>query len=1379
MPIRGTMVGAGAELQARIDPSAIIGKEVGIEVNAPERADFRLMLHEPSEKVEVGLIERYVREEIWNRVDENGYSLWIKEFKKEFDEKKESIYETLITQRDQTEWVEAMNNNIALLRQLQEVIKAGEQDQIMAARNNMGFMSMGGRRGDVGQEASQKLARIFDQVAKGMELTTQSKKEANDAIEKLIRLQAGVEQALASAHAATKWDDLTLEAQAHIYRFYLNLRWKGELGTVRRNAELKVLTMRRVADGRKAPWKVFEGAERQVYEAILAWRALNEKLKAEDDPEKRTAIQEEMAEKERFVSEWTSDLTATFDGRVEHGPIGVSQIKNSAWYEVKHLIDRLRDQDGNVKKALVYTGSTYDQGSWESVEIKGTIFLQYGAARNAQKQLEAAEALDDPAKLAFIDRHFKLPDENSPQEQHLADLKAELKQKLRESARTKVEFVKVEEEQEAAAARLVVAERELAEATLHLEELQRAGVQPRGGGNQGGNNQNKQKNQGDYDEVAGAISRVATARKEVSFAENDHAQADRKALRYRGRRDAITNNLTGPAGLLDKLDDEISRLNDLIDNGGDPAIVSRITQELAEKRRKHFTDLLKKLREYIGQNTLDVDFSDKFNKRDVQIIAHLNGMGTSESKRTGKVNLSPGLAQNGDLNDQAISVKGDYAFINAWALPEQIGRLSPDILQQIFDNIDAYPEVKALLPSIQGLENKILIVTSFAVQNDIDGGMIERKIVGSGREFDFEMARRMMKENKWSEADLFAHWLDDLNLQNALGVRPEEVEARYMRWVAKNHKLRRNHFKAEDGWTFINTTVANSTPHFFETTIRRMVDAGLDLTSQAFRSAPFFQQLGKTNEYAYTVTDANMQREVHYRGEKLSANPEAPKTLLARTFRSLMKELELYYHRSLIGGQATANAEWMGADDVMKLGAFVQANLQLIERKMTTLKTIYSEIELPGADPEQILEKMVDWSEGRLNREKEDGSGLERDPGMINLTYDILDENGNFIEESANEELWVEFNSTSQYLGKLKRDLREAERNFALTTTNPHATAADIENAETEYYNALNVRRNFEIKQHTLGMQAAGRMEGMDSKEVGRVISNRYASITSEAMLRMQEQQMRATFQYNQGRSRLHPENLARRIVGKIQKNVIADWARSVGSVLGLGDRFLREEDQHFILEQIRFKDDKEIFKRAASHIAHSIQTGYQNSWLGVWHPESSDLVIKKEDANDIYGNPILDNPDAPSAQLSPTGTAYVKAIELRMRDDISDAIDRILRNNSHLMIKAAKRRGWNIDEIMKTYADAKMNDLAALEYRNGQFQNNPYGQEGTPISIAEQILSHEVRARMNRSGMTNNFWGNALRAHASPEDTRAVNPRFNNPPVATQKRDRQTTNAT
>lgn len=1398
--IRGTVPGAQARLQARVSAKEIAGKEVSIEVNAPERADHKLMLHELSEQVEKGLVERYVREEVWNRVDNDGNSVWIEDFNRDFEQKKESIYKTLITQRELGEWKESTQEQINLLRELQDIINRQDADAMLSMRGSLNLMG-GGRRGDVGYEASQQLAEIFKRVAKQQQITEDSRRAASDAIEKLIRQQLGVEEALAGANPTTRWVDLTPEAQAHVWRFYLNLRWKGELGTIRRSAEFKVLTRRRDTNGRRAPWKVMPGADRQVYEAILAWRALNEKLKAEDDPEKRAAIQAEMDEREKFVGEWTSNLTATHDGRMETGPVGVSQVKQGAWEEIRHTIDLLREGDkwqqgiGQVKKTFVFAGATYDQSSWEAVDLKTRIFYQFGAAKNALKRLDAIAQLPQTERDQQLRQLFTVTGRPDARDRVKKEMETQLRELRNQRDTIEGEIRKVQSKVREAHSEVTSLQDQLNEANRIRTSLEAAGYGP--GSTSGGNQQRRTSGQS-VDDYTAAIRRIQSLETSVSQAQQRERDAQAQLNELRADPTSAT---PGAPGKLDRVITAIQDLERQIQAGGDPGLVQKYEQENDEARQKHISTLREKLVKFVTQSTLENEFETLFDNNDVQAIGNLTGLGSHEDTRHKKWLLSdPSLANTGDIENQdgVVTFSGDYAFINASALPGQAGRLSPDILQQMLDNVEAYPELKKLVDRLQE-ENKIVIVTSFTVSNDVDGGMIEKSISQAGRQFDFEAAEQLKKQNKWTDKQLFEHWLDDLNIQRLLGVRPEEVEARYARWIAKNHHLRQTHFNAKDGWTFINTSVSTSTPMFFETMIRRMVDAGVDLTSEGYRMAPFYQQAGQTNEYTYTITDKDLTRKVKFRGEELTVNPEAPKTIVKRVYMSLMKELELYYNRSMMGGQATSNAEWMTEDDIMKLGAFVDANLALIQKKMITLRSIYSELEVenpdpnvPPVDPNTVLQKMIDWSEGRLTREV-DGT-IERDPGMVNLTYDILDENGNFIEESHNSELWLEFNGTSQYLGKLKRDLREMEKLYANTVVNPNTPPEELEYIEQEYYKALNARRTFEVRQYALGMQAAGRMAEMDNKEVGRVFSNRYAKITSNAILRLQERKMRAVFEYeNDVRSIGNPKNVAKRLVGRLAKSRVGEWARSMGNTIGIGDRFLREVDQHVIAEQIRDKMDTEIVRRLSAHIAHSIETGYQREWSGVFHPESSDLLFGPDDVRGIDGIPITDDIDAPSAQLSPTGERYLKALELRIRDDISDAVDRTILNNRHIMIKAGKKRGWNIDEIMVNGFNARMNDKADIEDRpGGGVQYNMYGRldfeepytrqpdgtlrpkyDATPVSMVERWLWDETHARMRRSNAHNNNW-NLLRIQRAPRDTQAVHPRHNIPSVAAQHRNAQ-----
>lgn len=1350
MSISGVPVPGEARLQGRLAPSEYIGKELTIETNAAERADFRLMLHELSDPVEVGLKKKFVRQQVWMSDKPN----FVEQFEKEFDTKKEEIYKKLVQQRDLNEWREAGQNAIANLRQLQEVIRQGDESAIMDMRGSMNLMRMGGRN-DIGYEASQRLAEIFSGVARQQKISEAAKRAAADSIERFIRQQISVDEFLATATAATSWDDLPEEAKAHVYRFYTNLRWSAEMGTIERGAEFEVLKRRRGRHGTKAPHKVFEGSDRQVYENILAWRALKEKLKGEEDPDKREEIKEQMRVHEDFVQEWTSDLTGTFDGRMELGPIGINQVKQGAWAEIRHTIDRIRNNDGQVQKALVYTSASYDQGSWEAVGMKGEIYAQFGIASNALKHLESMSIDEFVNEYAVVTQKTKLS--------FGSNLTSEIKEKERilsdlENADKKRKF------------ELERANQNKASLEAELDALKKLEL------NDGGENTNNNQRRNNQNRTASLTEDIKATGAKSREINDSIARLQAEELDAEKEKEKFLKELNDLRARQEKENADKEKAN------AAPELPPKEAGDRT-KEREQYQKLLAKLHEYINQNHYNKEFYGNFTEDEIQVIAKLNGLTASQDELTKKFVIGIPEVATGTVeksHKDRVKFVGDYAFINAWELPEMNGRISPDIIQQMFDKPEAYPQIQKLIEELK-LNNKIVIVTSFAAQHDVDGGIAERNIFGYGRGFNFDRAEELKKANGWSETDLFVHWLDDINIQRELGVHPEEVESRYNSWMAKNHFLRESHFKADDGWTVVSSTVSNAMPSFFETAVRRMLDAGLELDGQSFRRAPFNQQLGKTNEYTYTVVDKDMSRRVLFRGKELQINPEAPKTIIDRTYRSLMKRLELYSNNTLIGAQATSAADHLGDGDITKLGSLVQANLALLEKKMITLRTIYSEASLPGADPEAVLRRMIDWAEGNAMKYKD---GIEvHDDGMINLTYDIMDENGEFIEESANQELWEELNGTAQWLGKLKRNMRESELVYANTVANKNATVEDIRKAEDEYYGALSARRNFEVKQYALGMQAAGRMRNMSNKEIGHVFANKHAKITSNAMLRLQERQMRAFFDFDSADrggilgfggagGRL---GVARRLVGKLVKNRVADVARSLGGMFGLGDRFLKEVDQQLITHQIRDKVDTEIIRRAAAHMSFSIQTGYQNTWAGVFHPEASDTLFTTDDVIGVDGKPILDDIDAPSSQLSPTGRRYVNALELRIRDDIGDAIDRTILMNTHRMVKAGRRRGWNIDELMHTYLEAKMNDNSEVEYRNGQWQYDMYGKRdmdnpgtdtepnysGVRVSAVDRMLQREVRNRLRRDF--------GWKIKPSPDDTKAVPARMSNPPVATQ----------
>lgn len=1357
-----------ARSQGRISPEAIAGKEVSKEDSGYESSDYRLMLRELSDPVEVGLKRRFLNDQIWKM--ENGENVWVKKYEQEFNENKEGIYKTIISTKDTAEWQEATDDAIRLLQQLQEVVNKEDVNAMQGLRSNMGFVNMS--RGGVGYEAGRQLGELLHRFAEERKLTEDAKKEISDSIQTLIRQQISVKQSMAKADLGTRWHELPPEMKAHVWRYYLNFRWSADTGTMGRTAELEVLKRRRGADGRKAPFKIARGSDRQVYEKILQWREIENRLSTEDDPQKRSALQEDQKELEKFVEEYSSSLSGTFDEREELGPVGITQVQQGAWEEIRHIVDKLREGPdakkgkGKVKKVFLQPTSSYDKKSYEPLSMKTAIYFDFGVTKNALKRLEQFEALapNDDVRNAFIDNLF--PGGNNGArpnlERELMDAEYDYKKMLEEEKELDSQIA-------ARDSSLTKAKKAVKDINAEIKALSKTSPPPAGGaggGTKGG------KTKGSREEILAAIERKREAQAEQSKLEEEIRKLGLEKDRIDEQKKNAEELLvevppTAPGDPYLGLRSKDNR------QGLQEALDYEFDRETMEFKIKQFNAFLEKVRKFVTENKLEKDFSEYFTGDEIKLIAKLNELEAATSSRTGQVSVSQKLSslcnvgekvvkrkirtQNpstGEVTINEVNVtipgtKSDYVFFNMWEFTGQGGRPSPDLMEQMLDNPGAYPEISDLLDAIKN-EGRIVVVTSFAPQNDIDGGMSEKNISGAGQAYNFERAEELKKAFGWTDAQLFERWLDDITIQRELGVTPEETEQRYTLWQARNHVLREKHFSAKDGWTFMNVSVSAATPQFFESTIKRMVDAGIELTSEGFRKLPFLRQMNKTNETAYVITDENLSRTVHYRGRDLTANAEAPKTLVSRTFRSLMQRLDLYHKRALIGGQLSA--EGLNEEDEMRMGAMAMAQDEMIKIKMMKLRTIHDD---PSLNPEERLAAMIKFSE-------ED---------MINLSLDFIDENGQFIEENVNSELWGHYNATSQWLGKLKRNLREAELRYSQTESNPHATEQDIIAAEADYLYHLETRRNYEIRQHALGAQLSGRWKNLAPaeahKEIGKFFAKKHSRITGEQIVRLQEQQMRARFHHDNDFRPIF-QNMGRRLVGKLTKNRIADFGRWVGhTYLGVGDRFLREVDINKFAADVDSKFDTEIFKRASAHMAHSIQTGYQNSWWGIFAPQNSSLVHPRDTAADILGRHDV---GAPSAQLSPTGQAYLSAMEARIAEDIGDAIDRTIGNNIHALINVGKKRGWNVEEIMKTYLEAEMNDSQEVEISpaNGRPQYNMYSKQKTPIALIDQMFMREVRFRLDRSGWTPRI---NLAAQPEPLDASYVGLNQSDPPVIIQRR--------
>lgn len=1334
-------------IQRRPSAEVVAGQEIGLELTAPEQSDFMLMFRELDE-AEVGLVSRNIDAEL-RRKGEDGRLFWRGQWEDVFDfdaaedpdnpdqrteevkrQSHQRAFERFLDERTKEEIdaeQEAMEKD---LNNILEKIKDADVESMADMRQSFNF---GRARQDLDPEAGKALAGLIDQITTDKNENRALKRQAIKVVETMIKQRIKVRQELLEGRILT-YEQLDSATQARVKDWFMADRRRRDIGTIDRNETLRVLCRHKD----RAPASVLKGRVRQVWGARLRYLKNQSQLKIEENEEERARLLEETNADIETVRKFTSKLSAAGNkeagDRFERDPTGLEQIRHQAWGWIKYTIDNLREsppaeeqersQLGRPKKTFVYGTGAFAPESWEALNEQNTLFYQFGLARNTLKKLESLGNTEEEKATAFardfaaVPRTEKiLPTASAEAEKLFEEVKAE-------NAEAHEKQKEVEQKLRAAQRKnaLAKSQHDSAQATVNaynkaIASGEKQEQQPDQKKGQGG----KKVDQGQFN---AALTKFKEAQTQLNNTEAEAQEAEEELKEINERVTASDENYH-------------ERL-ELINAGGISETEGARLDQAEELKKNQYKNLVKKLRAFIDQDGPRADFPSI--GADKRVIERLLGMKEKEID-------NPPVVYVGE---------GDYAFINADKIPEYSKRISSDALKQIMEHPEDYPGISQLLQTLKD-QNKIVIVVSFNMTHDPEGGVIEELFTGTGTMFDQQMADELKASNDWTDDQLFEHWLDDLNLQRDLGIRPEEMEERYTAWMARNHQLRTEHLSAEDGWTVINTYISSSAGRFFDNTIRRMVDSGLPLTSDSFRQSPFYRYLDSTNQQTVTITNKSNERKVLWRNEEINAAPEAPKTVLARVYQSIKNRLELYQQHAKIGGQTVSFG-----DDIEKLGAFFLAHKELIEYKMLMLESIYQD---PRFTDEERLERMLKWREGRLT-DITDAEG-KVDRGLLDLTYDLIQENGQFIDENHHPELWKFYNNTHQWEGKLERNLRESRERYAKViarmTTHPDLVDhEEIDDAEADYLYNLGERRNFGVRLRMLGRQAAGEFQNATEEQIAQTFAREYGLETAEKQRSLDEEQMRQIFEMDDSIPLTWWERFNRRASGAIAKTKLADFGRAMAKTLGhltghsIGDIFLNEGDLKQIQVEIDKKLDTSLFRRAAAHSALVIQTGYQEGWRGTLRPKAKSILHPRSSAvRELTGG------EGPTGiYYSPAGELAYQGMRIRVEQDVEDAISRVIGNNMHRMIKSAKDRGWNIDEIMKTFLDAKMNDTQEVELRAGQWQYNMYGREPTRISMLEELFLGEVRQRLQRP-----IGWRALFT-PSPIDTRYVRARDVNRPL-------------
>lgn len=1328
----------------------------------------------PVSKVEEGVVNRHLMT-LQNQRNSEGKLTRPEEYQAEFDKDPQGYFRKLVIETPPDEWKLRLRESLDLLKEMQQLFTDPQKSERELKIGLDRIRSAG--KNEIGGDASEAMAKYIEQTTAEKIGDIAFKKEVHSSVKALIQHQINIHLDLLKANSETRYkiepgeflteeeqkNVLSPEAQAFVRRNFMQFMQTQDEGTDKRLAYLLMLRDQR----KNSPAYVFDGRERHVYEAWLAGIEIVEKLETETDYKKRASLEKRLKDHKATVRKYTSQLTTTLEDRAELGPTGFQQVKNIAWDEVKNSINRLRQIDPSdpnkqldnieapapARKALINTSASYT--SWEVQGMKDETYLQFGVTWNAYQRIRSLESTPTD-KNDFISYSF--PGQKDSRLLAATDVETEVR-KLKEqfeAINTKISQLEEEITTKDELIAKLTADKTAIESQLTAAQTRLTTALTPGTATTEYDAANKIVDDLNL-RLTKATSVLTTAINEKNNLENqiNGLKKDREALAKKydpyNPDPPITPITAGVTLTGNKTEVEIAK------NIDDEKINRIKAYETARDAGKEaqYDRFKEKLKAYL-QSTGYKDFYKHFNENEVKLIAQMNGLGTRKNSRTKLEVLDIGMGGTcggplkikkydigydkgrefrkkdasgkdleADSKDIGFHFQGDFVFINPSTIPQFSGRLSPDAIEQILREPDRYREIKDIVQYIKD-NDVIAIVTSFAVQNDLDGGSVEQDMIKSGRSLNVEAVQKIKERYGWNNIDVFRAWIDDPRIQKEIGIRPDEMIPRIVATRTKLHRWQRELLPEHTIVNITNTTgVASSNdredpPMFFEFMIEQMMSKYGRLSTEDIDNLTFDQQLPTTGEMSYTVIQPNGVLETHFRNEVLTNDERAPKNELDLMYQSLMNQLILYESHSKYYNQARNYTGSKSENEIYRIGTFKRANIDLIQNKMNTLKTLYYPSPYgPVLTIEERMAKLIDFRENQMNH----------------LTYELIDDNGKIIANRKNKELWNTFNANIHWHRKLKREQKNAEDRFVSTWLNKRAYRpnaygiSDIDLAEADYLFHKNNRLTYELEVYALGVDGLGMTKGMDATQATCVLADKFVDIDDDQHKRLRIKQFRALHGYDKAHGP-NPKGLkmaVNRALGLLMTSVAMDNVRKIGMGLNEiaqanGVRLNIPVDQAMISlrpDQIEVlldkKKDDEIVKRLTRRTAHEIKTSGQSSIWGIFDPDTEESIM-----------PGVNSPGMSQDEVS---KRLAKAWRTRRNDDFKDATARFFER--HLLgtiFEDVKLGGYRISELINDVNETRMNDTATPETRpDGIVQENPFGKKGTRMSETDrQILALE-----------------------------------------------------
>jgi hypothetical protein len=1222
---------------------------------------------------------------------------------------------------------------------------------------------------NISSTGEERFAELIKQMTDERKITTQQRTEIINEIIDIYRRDAHIH---ADLNSTRNWNDLKPVTQDYVKNFFASDSWTDLQGRKKRIFGPLVRARRRNEHVGHAPYDLMHGAEngRRFMKAQKAFEALRVKLENEENPTKRETMRKQLDSLMDTMDALAVPLADRFDDSSENVPLGKPQVIRRALSEMVNTIDGVRARKG---KLVVNPVAPWDRAGWFSESLSINLRSHWAIAHNALERLELKKpdiTEDDPKSKDYI----------SGKDEFLTYFAPESNTE-RPEVRVTRSLAEANKERDQAKLRLEKAEEALAQARIRTEAAHRdfdladedktaidisLGLRPGENGEiepvDGGARPDRQpRARGNGNNTQGAAISLEV-RRDFRAATRELREAER-AFKLTDAADGSKIE-TGTAVTARKAaEEELGEINNYIEELK-LLLSSEITNvevkkgkktievpyddawfknELAKERSEQYSELIQKLKDFLFPNGkyYGADFYGVFDNREIDLIIKLNGEDLriiTDKTASGKHEPAMNDVMSGKVTlKDGRELKLGYAIVDPGKLiPEQEAKLSTSYISQVFDPTnERFKKLQALKNDVEK-NGGVILIGGFSANTDISGGMM---LPRGG--FDTKAAEQLKKDNPdWTDHELMLQWMDNLEIQKQLGVRPEEVEAHRMAWFVRTFLLRTELFPAKDNWGFYNTGFVSETVFNIETALDKVASSGEDFSGTTLlQHQPFTGSLPeRTNEHSLTVVEDSKQGRLGFREQwrdmemtDTSLFPNAPQNLLDRFLISIQNRFKLYKQRFAIGGQPTLRKKPKSPDEVIMYGAYVEAYERYITSLEATVEKIYN--------GRAVKEVGYTGSVAALDKLK----ALSRfyDAKLANVSYDIFDDRGDFNSLSFPQEFQTDWNETRNILGQFKSDLKRERNTYATeqaSLVDDPQRPAKIEAARTSYVFAAQRKTQFTLMKESLGKQALGQFsfDKPDSdRSTAEITSGRLSEEIMDELLMAAETLYRARIKsLSPWLSKKKGKVIARRIKGalssviqrKERPEVLIRGALHIQNtaLLDLTNPLLVDPDPHTIAEWEYQKFHALGLYHLMARIAQRIETGNGRGLEG---------VLKARSDSNIYD----ENIDTPSLQRNEVDNALINFIKAGIKKEGADAIDR--ETNAGIVSRSympLKRRGFYYKDYLKVLLHASISDAQHPDSAGylRLYGKGPDGKEKTKFHELLELLLKLVEEELDRA---------------------------------------------